>query len=1541
MSWRDFTPDFIEDAGEDLVEGAGDLVEWAGDKTADLAEEVGWDSGADWIRDKSRSVANSMGADVAELELDQTEDPKKIIYGSVATLRANAKHLGDLRTNFDKVGKGIKGLDSSAIKGEAANAFSEAIAQEPPKWFKAADAFEKAQSALTRFAETVEWAQGRAQEAIDDYKAAKKASEDARAAYNKKVDEYNAALKAGQDDLPPRPSGFTDPGEAGVKAAYDKVIEARKQRNEAAERARSALAAARDAAPPKPSYAEQVGDGFEAMTIDATHLVGGVVKGTAGLVNFVRSVNPMDPYNLTHPAEYMMSLNSTAAGLVNAVNDPVGTAKNMVDAFMKDPAEGVGKLIPELLGTKGLGALKKAATVGKYADDLKPPGRAQLDKDGPDAPSRTDKDKVCVDDPVDVATGRMVLPQTDLVLPGSLPLVFTRTFESSFRAGRWFGPSWASTLDQRLEVDAQGVVLVGEDGSLLAYPHPAPGLAVLPTHGRRWPLARTPEGGFTVTDPESGRVWHFTAEGVLAQLDDRNGAWIAYDHDADGAPTGIRHSGGYEVRITTADGRVTSLSLADGTKILDYAFTGGNLTEVVNSSGRPLRFGYDEHARVVSWTDTNGRHFDYAYDDRDRCVAQSGTHGHVNSRFTYEDGVTTVTGALGHRRRYLIDDRAHVVAETDANGATTRFERDRFNRLVGRTDPLGRTTRIEYDEHGWVTSVTRPDGRRTTIEYNDLGLPVRVTKPDGTTVRQEYDERGNRTSVTGPSGTTRFTYDDRGHPASTTDALGNTTSVRCDAAGLVVESTDALGGVTRYAHDAFGRPVTITDPLGRVTRLTWSAEGRLLRRVEPDGSEQTWTYDGEGNLLSHTDPAGGRSVYEYGDFDRLAARTGPDGARYEFTHDLELRLTRVTDPRGLTWSYEYDPAGRLVAETDFDGRTLRYAYDATGQLTARTNALGETIHYAYNELGQIVRKDVAGAVTTYEYDFFDELALATGPDATLSRVRDRAGLLRSETVNGRTLSFAYDELGRPARRTTPTGAVSEWSHDAAGNRARLTASGRTLTFEHDAAGRELTRTIGSSVTLSHGFDELGRLTDQHLVGPDGRTVQRRGYSYRADGHLTAVDDAINGRRTFTLDAAARVTAVEAGTWAEHYAYDAAGNQTAASWPASRPEAGVAAGPRTYTGNRLTGAGGLRYEYDAQGRVILRQKTRLSRKPDTWRYEWDAEDRLVGVVTPDGTVWRHLYDPLGRRVAKQRLSPGGEVVEETTFTWEGATLCEQTTVSHEGGAHPVTLTWDHRGLHPLTQRERVLSASREEIADRFFSIVTDLVGTPTELVDEHGEIAWRTRSTVWGTTFWNRDATAYTPLRFPGQYFDPETELHYNVFRTYDPETARYLTPDPLGLAPAPNPAAYVHNPLTWSDHLGLAPDECTVTVYRKQTEHPLSKRVHIDENGNVSITGNNQLYVNMSGDIRHTVEFRGDGGQIVSFEVPKSFVDEIRQNAVPQKQPDDLGFTKQEWKQLKKYYPEISDPTMGPDLYGLPGEVIDKMRKVIIPGSGKIVQDFD
>ncbi|MFF8864508.1 DUF6531 domain-containing protein [Streptomyces sp. NPDC015139] len=1048
--------------------------------------------------------------------------------------------------------------------------------------------------------------------------------------------------------------------------------------------------------------------------------------------------------------------------------------------------------------------------------------------DDPQGTAENPKNKVQDDntDPVDLVTGKMYLPQTDVTLPGALPLVFTRRVESGYRLGHWFGPSWSSTLDQHLAVDAEGVVFVTESGLLLSYPHPEPGASALPSHGsNRWPLTRV-DGGYTVADPRAGRVWHFADQSedraVIEQIDDRNGNWLSFEYDAQGTPLAIVSSGGHRLRITTLDGRVTALHLAgaapDGTdqEIKRYGYRDGNLTEVVNSTGLPLRFGYDEAARVTSWTDTNDRSYTYEYDDRDRCTAEGGSHGHMSLRLSY-DGTdpatghrvtTTVTGE-GHTRRYLINADSQVVTEIDPSGAATHFTRDRYNRLLSTTNPLGHTTRFHYDDAGNLVSVIRPDGREATAEYNGLGLPVKVTNPDGTAIRQTYDERGNRTSVTDPAGqTTHFTYTEAGHLTAVTDPLGNTTKAVGDRTGLPVEVTDPLGATTRYERDAFGRPTAITDPTGGTTLLEWSVEDHLTRRTASDGATEAWTFDGEGNCTSHTDPVGGVSRFEYTHFDLLTARTGPDGVRHEFDHDTELRLTKVTNPQGLTWTYEYDAVGRLVAETDFDDRTLTYTYDLAGRLAGRRNALGEAVSFERNELGQTLRKNAAGRITTYAYDLTGQLVEARGPDGTtLTMLRDRYGRLHSETVDGRTLRLTYDSLGRRTSRTTPTGATTSWSYDAAGRCTGMVASGRAISFGYDAAGRELSRHIGGGVALEHTFDALGRLTTQSVTGAGGRAVQHRSYSYRADGNVIGTEDRLSGTRRFDLDATGRVTAVHAAGWTERYAYDEAGNQTQASWPADHP-GGEAVGPRAYTGTRITRAGNVRYEHDALGRITLRQKTRLSRKPDTWHYAWDAEDRMTSVVTPDGSRWHYTYDPLGRRTAKLRLADDGEtVVERVDFTWDGTTLCEQTTTS-AGLPHPVTLTWDHQGLRPLAQTERITAAdaSQDEIDSRFFAIVTDLVGTPSELVDEQGRIAWRTRSTLWGTTAWAANSTAYTPLRFPGQYYDPETGLHFNYFRHYDPETARYLTADPLGLEPAPNPSAYVPTPLTGSDSLGLAPD---------------------------------------------------------------------------------------------------------------------------------------
>ncbi|MFJ8885943.1 putative T7SS-secreted protein [Streptomyces sp. NPDC102402] len=1471
--WGKFAGDLYDGAG-DLVDKGKEIVGTGIDKGTDALgaglEKVGADQWADAVEDWGDETASSLGAEVGEQQLGHTEEADELIHGRPEKISAAVKNLRDFQKAFDLVGGGMKKLDSGHWKGEAADAFRAKFQTLPTDWLRAAGAFEDAAKALETYAGTVTSAQAKAGEAIALFKEGKQDYETAAAAFKAKAEAYNAVRNT--DHPLPHPGKFSDPGAAKRRHAQEILQRARRARNEAAEAAKGAITAAMAHAPKEPTGLDRAKQDLidlgVGQSMELTHVVGGAVKGTAGLLNFVRSVNPTDPYNLTHPAEYYKGVNMTLAGLVTTVTNPDRALKNAWDAAKGDPSEFAGRLIPELFGTKGGGFIKGGLRAG-MKDLVKNPGGKNRHghENAPDSNANQCSKVKCAGDPVDVATGRMLLPQTDIVLPGSLPLVFERVFDSSHRAGRWFGSGWSSTVDQRLEIDAEGVVFSCNEGSLLAYPHPAPGAPVMPTHGRRWPLDRVADG-YTITDPETGQVRHFVDQptgdlALLAQIDDRNGRWIAFEHDEAGAPTSIVHHGGYHLKLTTHEGRVTALHLAgaapDGTdqEILRYGYTDGHLTTVTNSSGKPLRFDCDELGRITAWTDTNGSRYEYVYDEHDRCVYQSGTNGHLEAHFTWDDTdpetglrMTSMTDSLGHITRYVINDRAQVVAEIDPLGAATRYEHDRYHRLLSVTDPLGHTTRSTYDEHGRLISVVRPDGREVTADYNALGLPVRIKSADGTVTRQTYDDCGNRTSVTLPSGVTTFyTFNEAGHLNSMTDTLGHRTVVRCDEAGLPAEIVDPLGATTRYERDAYGRPSSITDALSAVTRFTWATEGQLTHRIDADGSEQTWTYDGEGNCLSHTDPLGRVTTFEYSDFDLLVARTGPDRARYEFSHDPLLQLTEVTSPQGLRWSYKYDSAGRLTGECDFDGRVLTYTYDAASRLASRTNGVGQTIRFERNELGQLLRKDADGALTRYEYDSFDQLAVASGPDAALTRVRDRHGRLKYEVVNGRRLTFEHDALGRRSGRTTPGGAVSTWSYDAAGRRRELTTSGRILTFERDTEGQEVTRRIGATVTLRHKFDIMGRLTDQQVTDAN-RTVQRRAYSYRADGNLLGVDDQVRGPRTFDLDMLGRVTAVHASGWTEQYAYDCTGNQTKAAWPAAHPGQ-EATGARTYRGTRINTAGDVRYEYDEQGRTVLRQKRRLSRKPETWRYEWSAEDRLTSVRTPDGTKWRYLYDPLGRRTAKQRLTEDGStVLEQTSFVWDDGNLCEQLS-SGQGLPNPVMLTWDHDGTRPLTQSERVLSegSPQETIDERFFSIITDLVGSPSELIDESGELAWRARTTLWGTTTWTISSRTYTPLRFPGQYFDPETGLHYNVHRYYDPETARYITVDPLGLDPAPNALTYVTNPHIWADPLGLKPCKIRVSPvaadWATKGAHihiPLKKKpgledevhVFVDDNGNIA-----------------------------------------------------------------------------------------------------------
>ena len=981
--------------------------------------------------------------------------------------------------------------------------------------------------------------------------------------------------------------------------------------------------------------------------------------------------------------------------------------------------------------------------------------------------------------PVDVATGDVLLIQEDVSRPGALPLVIGRVYRSSWRAGRWFGRSWASALDQRLQVAPKRIACVFADGRILSWlctadedgPRPVTGL---PVTGPRWRLDRAGDGAFTVTDPQAGLVWRFerrpgfyagpggAGELPLVAVTDRAGHRIGYEYTPDGRPAWVTHSGGYRVRVVMDGSRVTALALAPAqgaqdaqdaqdtpaagqpdqeVTLVSYGYNpAGDLAAVINSSGRALCLGYDEEGRLTGFQDRNGISYTCSYDQHGRCVAAAGPGQAMPGTFAYGERVTWRTDAAGAKTIYQLDESSRVAAVTDPLGSVTHFWHDEFGRLVARADPLGRLTRYSYDERGNLIAVTRPDGSQVLADYDEACLPVRLAAADGISWRQEYDPRGRLVRRIAPDGAvTSYGYDDAGHLASVTGPLGAVTGVECDPAGLPGAVTRPGGGTTRYTRDLFGRVTKIIGPNGVAAELAWTVEGHLAGRVFGDRGRERFDYDAEGNLTGWLSPAGMRTSYEYGPSGLVTAMTGPDGTRTEFGYDQGLRLSSVTHA-GLTWQYSRDAAGRLVAETDYNGATTRYSYDLAGQLTCRVNAAGQQVRCSYDELGQLTGRAADGVITSFGYDTAGRLVLARNPDAEVRLSRDPHGRVITETCNDRAVVSEYDRAGRRGRRVTPGGAIEQWEYDDAGRPVRLETGGQVLGFGYDQADREIRRDLPGDLGLRQGWDAAGRLASQVLTaapedgqtgpaaappGPGGRVLAGRSYTYRAGGFLAGIDDVLAGPRRFTVGRGGRITEVSGPNWAERYAYDPAGNLSSARWTAPPPGAAgswLAAdvqGPRDRAGTLITSAGAVRYRHDQQGRVIQRQRARISGQPATWTYQWDAEDRLVAVTTPDGSTWRYRYDALGRRIAKQRLAPSGAITEETTFSWDGPVLAEAVLARTGAGApEPARLrrmTWTCRPgtFTPLTQAESVPrdDAPLERTGERFYAIITDQVGAP--------------------------------------------------------------------------------------------------------------------------------------------------------------------------------------------------------------------------------------
>ncbi|WP_269465992.1 RHS repeat domain-containing protein [Burkholderia diffusa] len=185
-------------------------------------------------------------------------------------------------------------------------------------------------------------------------------------------------------------------------------------------------------------------------------------------------------------------------------------------------------------------------------------------------------------------------------------------------------------------------------------------------------------------------------------------------------------------------------------------------------------------------------------------------------------------------------------------------------------------------------------------------------------------------------------------------------------------------------------------------------------------------------------------------------------------------------------------------------------------------------------------------------------------------------------------------------------------------------------------------------------------------------------------------------------------------------------------------------------------------------------------PEVTKYRYDGGHQLIAIEHADGARSEYEYDALGRRVAKHHTQADG-ARQTTLFMWDGDWMMQEVRTgrtSHEDRAVTYVPHPDHEG--PLTR-----------LADgQAWHYVTDHLGTPQELYDEQREVVWAVDLSAYGWTTSRLAHGVDNPIRFPGQYYDEESGLHYNRLRYYEAETGRYVSQDPIGLLGGSNHYSY-------------------------------------------------------------------------------------------------------------------------------------------------------
>jgi RHS repeat-associated protein len=910
--------------------------------------------------------------------------------------------------------------------------------------------------------------------------------------------------------------------------------------------------------------------------------------------------------------------------------------------------------------------------------------------------------------PVDPASGLDVMTETDITLPGARGggVAIVRTYRTLSTDAGPFGLGASHNYDFRLDNNTpQNAALVN---------------LILPD-GKRIPFTRDSSGDLVNSGvPDLAGAVLSTAADRTSVLRFKQGTVLHF------IPADIL-TGSVVDTITDRYGNQTTL--------VRPASQLRRIDELVDPTGRRLRFTYDANNRITSITDPIGRAVAYTYNAQGLLETVTDPEAGV-TRYAYDaqsrlSQVTDPRNVVVARNTY--DANGRVIEQIQADGGHWTFSYVLVNAQMP-SSPVQETT------------VTDPLGHATVYRFNPEGFLLDVTDALGQTRIFEREPGTNRLlSVKGTAGCDvcgapgagdeTYTYDAVGNLLTRTDALGHVFTRTWDPATNQVSSiTDPLGHTRSFIYDANGNLLSTTDGNNHTTSITYDPFGLPLQVTDPAGELWQIEYDGYGNPVRITDPLGNATLRRYDAISRLIESQDPLGRSTLYAYDGLDRVTQITDPLGHVTHFSYDAVGNLLSLADARNHTTSSTYDPMGRLATRTDPLGRISHWTYDVHGNVTRfQDRRGRISLFTYDPLDRLSQEIYPDATVARIYDPRGLLlRVDDSVGGVFSYDYDLVGGLLRAVGPTGAI-EYTRDPLGRISRRqVVSQPPLDLTYDPAGNLLSAGLPpASVTFA--YDERDQLVQQS----------------RSNGVVTdSTYDAVG--RILSLIDSHGAQAINTQT----YTYDAASQRTSYSTEIGQTLTTQASvntiDPQS---DRMLQRGAVTYTYDEEGNRLTE-----TGPTGTTTYTWDTRARLQSIAFPDSTPASFRYDWAGNLIEKA-----------TTGETESYVLDEVTNVAYQANSAGLRLS-----VLSGTGIDQHLGVVKD---DGSFELgLTNAINSTVATVDQAGSLQGQFFYEPFGET------TALGSTLFPFRYTGRTPvagSLYYYRSRFYDPAAARFLSDDPL------------------------------------------------------------------------------------------------------------------------------------------------------------------